>query len=336
MLIRNKIKDEYNPDISALIDQTDEDWGDPETNASMLIPYGITPIDRALYGIDVNGDLNVIMGQEKNRKTTLWINFLINIMVSSRPEKKPLTAVDALESGMNPFRYRDQLISNLATRILLNAGHAYRKFCPMCDQPKCRHLGLSPEFLRYKKRTEWQQAAIDEARELIRTWPIKIYGAHPKMGDTRNLAKTAVRWRRLIEEEGMQIGAVDHVQQYAFAEALSDYDKQTRAVEVHGELASLGIANFVISQISLTSVREYREGKGEKMAAGGAKLNQEANTVFDVEYIDGSGRMTIKIQRSRKAGTFAVEQNLEDTSGAFYGKAYRMGGEESDDQKEDR
>ena len=44
---------EYNPTMESLIDSTDDDWGNIETNRENLVPYGIPPIDKALYGMDV-------------------------------------------------------------------------------------------------------------------------------------------------------------------------------------------------------------------------------------------------------------------------------------------
>lgn len=318
----------YDPHISALLDQCADDWGKPEENVKNLLPYGIEPFDRALYGIDiVNGELILVQGEEKNCKTTFLINVLINSMLARQPEEKPLWNIDTLESSMNPKRYRDTLIANLATRKLLRDGHKHREYCPVCHSDACRQLDLSPEFLRYNKRSEAQQEAIDWAVDVMRTWPLMIHGASPKQGDTRDLSTSVIgtknrvsRWERLIQEEGVKVVVTDHVQQYGFEDNPTDDEKQIRAVAAISDVvARYGIACFLISQVSLTSAREAAMG-GKLVAAGGAKGAQEANVVFSVRY-KGESKMHIAIEESRRAASFGVWHPLEDVSGAFYGAA---------------
>lgn len=319
---------EYDPTALGLEAQCDDDWGNPVENRRNLVPYGIREIDKALYGLDtMNGELNLILGQEKQRKTTFAINIVINYMTSEKPEIKPMTVIDALESGMNPKRYRDTILSNLATRILLAQGHTIGRQCPKCGTPLCQCLGLSPEFLRYKTRNQAQEEAIAMARHTFKQWPLHIYGANPVQGDTRNL-KAAIRekdarWRYLVHEFGAKIFVIDHVQQYSLEQIdATDYEKQIRAVGAVGDIvAQESVVTMMLSQVSLTSVRAQKEGSGRISAAGGQKGAQEANVVFSTSYTPGSGQMRIAIDESRKSGTFAMVQPIEDTSGAFYGDA---------------
>lgn len=341
--------DIYNPALSALIEQTDEDWGDPEQNRKDLVPYGIKPFDRALYGLDIyNGELVVVMGQHKNRKTTFAINVLINIMTGEKPVDKPIVVVDSLESGMHPARYRDQMISNVASRILLKEGH-YPNSCPKCGTGACQELQLSPEFLRFNNRSKAQQRAIQIAKDVMSGWPVYIFGANPFQGATRNLEeavkgfskpnpdswhfqwaqahdmdqRTAAkisRWEWFVHEKGAKIFITDHVQQYSFTGEPNDYEKQLRAVGAIGEFVSKWqTAVMMLSQVSLTSVREAKSG-GKIKGLGGDKASQEANVVFGTFYEPGDGYQTIEILDSRKSSTFAVEHPLEETSGAFFGE----------------
>lgn len=343
--------DLYNPNIKSLLQQTKDDWGDPEENRANLIPYGIDVFDKYLYGIDViNGELILIMGQEKRRKTTFAINVVVNFMTADSLDTKPVTVIDTLESGMTPVRYRDQLIANVASRWLIQEGHMPRGSCAECGAEKCRQLTLTPEFLRFRERTPPQKQAIDYAIDTMASWPLYIFGASPRQGGTRNLLTSVKggkfitdtwhhlwqqenlsmvdstkisRWEFMIEEFGAKIFLSDHVQQYSFDNEISDYEKQLRAVSAISDAVSMHkIAALVLSQVSLGSVRASQGGMGRIGAMGGSKLAQEANVAMSTHYDpDTGGFMTISLEESRKSGMFHVIQRLEDRSGAFYGQA---------------
>lgn len=326
--VEKEITPGYDPTIQALLDQVGDDWGDPVINREGLVPYGIAPLDRALYGIDIiNGELDLIMGEHKNRKTTFVMNVIVNYMEAVKPKVKPLTIVDTLESGMPPKRYRDSLIAIMATRRLLELGHKPTTFCTVCNKPQCPHFGLSPEFLRYNTRTDVQVEAIKWAMDRMRWWPLQIYGPNRIMGNTRSLTEAMVkdnsRWERLATEQGAKIFVTDHVQQYqvgASATFVSDYEKQIQAVQAVSNVVSMfNVVCLMLSQVSLGSAKEVRQGAGELNAAGGNKASQEANVVFAVAYEDGASVMRITLQDSRKSGVFSIWHPLDITSGAFYG-----------------
>jgi hypothetical protein len=346
--------DIYNPEMKSLIAQTEEDWGDPKKNRDSLVPYGIKPFDKMLYGIDVhNGELIVVMGQEKQRKTTFAINVVINIMQADKPKDKPAIVVDSLESGMHPARYRDQMISNVASRIMLARGHRSTGGCPICNTPQCQQLVLSPEYLRYNNRTPEQAEAISEAMKEMSTWPLYVFGASPYQGGTRSLSPSVrapdgsardswhylwakehglppevtnkvsrmSRWEWLFEEKGAKLFITDHVQQYSFTGEPNDYEKQLRAVGAVGDFVSMyKIAVMMLSQVSLTSIREASKG-GKMRGLGGGKLSQEANVIFGSHYQSGDGYQKIEIIDSRKSPTFGVTQSLDESSGAYFGEA---------------
>jgi hypothetical protein len=315
----------YDPTIQGLLAQCEADWGDPVVNREGLVPYGIEPLDRALYGIDVlNGELIVILGPHKMRKTTFVMNVLVNIMLNERPKVKPYTVVDSLESSANPKRYRDSLLSIVATRYLLEQGHNAKNFCPACEEPVCRHMGITPDFLRYNSRTRLQQQAIHYAIETMMGWPLDIYGANPFQGDTRSIDSLRgpnSRWVRLIQEKGAKLFVDDHVQQFQGQNPqATDYEKQIMAIGAVGDVvAQWSIACLMLSQVSLTSMKEKQKGEGKLTASGGNKAAQEANVVYSTAYVPGSGRVGITIEESRKSGTFSLIQPLEDSSGAFFG-----------------
>ena len=316
--------------IQTLLARCEDDWGTPEVNREMLLPFGVKPLDLALYGMDViNGELILIQGPEKQRKTTFVANIIAYYMQAPKPKVKPLTVIDTLESGMTPGRYRDTLISIVATQILLRDGHKHKQFCPVCGTSQCQMLGISPEFLRYNRRKEDQAAAIKEAIEIMSAWPLQIYGANEKEGYTRSLEASVSggvdfksRWKRLIEEYGAKVFVTDHLQQYSFFETVTDYEKQLRTIAaVSDRVAEDHIVNLLISQVSLGSQREAASGTGKMYATGGKKGAAEATSIMSVNYESGSGEVCITLEDSRKSGAFSVYQPLEDVSGAFYGEA---------------
>lgn len=326
----------YNPQaqsVKHLIETCETRWGQPEQNRSMLLPFGIAPFDRALYGMDIrNGELILVQGPEKQRKTTMVINIICHYMQSKLPVVKPMTVIDTLESGMTPDRYLDALISVVATQVLMRNGHRHREFCPACNLPKCAMLGISPEFLMYNTRKPDQAAAIKTAMAVISEWPLQIYGAAENEGDTRNLAAAMIgsdkmqsRWAFLVEEFGAKVIACDHLQQYNVGMGADDYTIQRDVVKAASSVvAKLKVVNLMISQVSLTSQRELSQGTGKYTAAGGLKGAQEATSIFSVNYKSGSGELRITLEDSRKAGAFAVNQRIEDTSGTFYGEPMQI------------
>lgn len=314
--------EKYNPEIEALLKTAYDDWGKPEENRENLIPYGIRAIDAALYGIDiVNGELIVFLGSEKTRKTTTVANIIVNIMTASIPVNKPLVIIESLESGMPPKRYRDVLLSIMASKILMSNGHKHHAVCPTCKANECRALNISPEFLKYKEKTQEQVNAIDLAIKTMSRWPILIFGPKPIEGDTRNFDASLRRLEQLtINRKSIVVS--DHIQQYAVTG--DDYNKQMAVISGFSNyVARTSNVAIVISQASLSSVKEARQGIGEINAAGGKKAHAEANVVFSCDYVSGSGKMSIDLIDSRRSETFSVTQTLEDTSGCFYGEGHR-------------
>src|SRR5512143_1794869 len=119
----DRLYDPQRQTIRTLIKQCEQDWGDPVANRTLLLPTGLAPLDKAVYGLDtINGEVLLIQGPEKQRKSTLVANIIVNYMLSAKPAGKPLTVIDTLESGMQPKRYRDLIISMVTTQLLFDIG----------------------------------------------------------------------------------------------------------------------------------------------------------------------------------------------------------------------
>jgi hypothetical protein len=316
--------------IGHLISLCEQDWGDPIANRTMLLPTGLTPLDKAVYGLDtINGEVVLVQGPEKQRKSTLVANIIVNYMLSEKPAEKPLTVIDTLESGMPPKRYRDFMISMVATQLMFDLGHVHGAYCHACGSPQCMEMGISPDFLRYNSRTSTQTEMIQEAMNIISRWPLHIYGASDEEGQSRSLAASVVgtkdlssRWRYLIDEYGAKVFVTDHLQQYSFDEGfISDYEKQVRTIAAVSDIvASRQIVGLMISQISLTSQREAASGTGKYTATGGRKAAAESTSIISVNYEGGSNEVCITLEDSRKSAPFGMYTNLEPASGRFYGE----------------
>lgn len=323
--------EDYDPTIQAHLVKAKERWANRDANIENLIRYGrgFDFLDKRLLGMRTDtGELILIIGEEKNRKTTLFINILINIMTDDRLANKPYTVIDTLESGMPPERYTDQLVSNLASRLLMEGGHIPMAHgqCPICGGT-CKELGISPEFLSFFNRSAQQQAAIERAWETMLTWPMDIWGAGLDEGDTRNLNvafgnmdERTSRWVYAIKNKGAKILAVDHAQQYNIDPTSTDYEKLIRVVSASGAIvASFKVIFFLLSQISLTSIREAKSG-GKIRAAGGKKPHEEANVVLSSKYESDSGYIAYVVEAARRSGGVGIPRTvaIDDISGAIY------------------
>lgn len=310
--------------IKELIDATDLDWGNPADNRAHLLPFGLPPLDNALYGINiVDGELIAIQGQEKSRKTTLLANIVVNIMLSGiLPKLGKSVCIDTLESGETIERCRDRLIAMMAAYSLLAVRHGNdrSRWQPAVILNE-EQLKFSPEFLRFADRTPAQHKAIQFVKEIIRDWPLHIFGGSrfkERATATRNLKKSMERWKKLAEE-GVVIFATDHIQEYDLP-GTDDYHRQDIIVPaLSNHQMETATAVIALSQISLSSIKDYQAGILNVMyAKGGGRLAAEANVVIQTIYDEANAKVTIDVPRSRKARA-KVYQYLDPVSGLFIG-----------------
>lgn len=330
------------PGIANWVAQCKKDWGNARENREHLVPFldrrwGLSLIDRSLYGINVkDGEVLGIQGPAKSRKSTFAANIILNACLSGQLPKDYRIAIDTLESGMPPSRYRDSLISMTATRILLDdkwgdklpgggegkTGGQYKKLVRQYLEAS-DELGITPEFLRYHTRTQKQQWAIEQAMKIVSKFPVDLYGPGSSQGSTTNLKESAKRWERIREKRGIQMLVVDHVQQYRSGTSRSDYEKLEQAIDSIADWAvrHQGVA-IILSQVSLTSQRNNRQHGTGLTAKGGGKLQAEANVVFDTAYEEGADVMTLHVSRSRRAAPPTCWQGLDKRSGLFVLKPF--------------
>jgi replicative DNA helicase len=322
--------------IKSWLKNVDQEWGSPELNVAKLIPYYIEPLDKATQGMDgQEGELITIQGPSKNRKTTLWLNLAISIMEGypvggKKPDgfSPPPMAMMALESSMNGRMYRDAIIVNLATRILMEQGHKAGMSCPKCSSPQCREIHLYPKFLRIGQRSKAQAEAIREAVERMNAWPLYLFDSREDQGNARNLEASLLVWEEVIKDKGVRIISADHLQQYESARPMSAYEQQLYVVpRVSGIVAKHNVVFVMLSQISMSSKNAAASYGGEQMAMGGEKLKSESATVLTVNYSDDTpDEMDITLEASRWSGPFTLTQQLEKRSGTFFGRCVARNG----------
>lgn len=331
----------YSPRISDLVASTDEEWGDPEENQKGIVYYGIPRIDNALYGMNTRrGEIIAIQAMKKNRKTTCAINILYNVALQFRKRGVWLCA-DTMESGMPPEAYRDVMIAMSATRKLIADvfGKDRKNWPPYHDlvnHPDIENeIGISKEFLLYNKRTRRQHDAIEWAKTNLSKLPILLFGASPTQGKARNLKLSMQRWDMLYNGDHPQakgclvrLFTADHLQQYP---GESDYKKLEEVVNVYSEFVTShpGTIVIAISQVSLTSAREARQGFGKMTAKGGDKLGAECNVLFTTRYdrVAAPHEVTIEVTETRRRPPPAVVQEIEPNSGVFLRPARLAEGE---------
>jgi len=323
----------YDPSLRALVGQTDVDWGDPDKNLKGLIKYQIGPeFDRAMWGVNtIDGELIGIQGPEKQRKSS----YLCNLIKIFAQQLSAWICIDTLESGMPPKAYRDMLIAMIATQIMIGRifGLDRSKWPPVSsikDHPQLKsELRLSRKFLRFGRRTEFQQAAIDEAKIAASCLPVSIFGPSAREGQARNLELSMERWDKLyrgeyetIKEAKHVVFCTDHIQQYS-GYAGDDYHGIEAVVAMLSDFVVThpGSVVIAVSQVSLGSVRAASSGTGEMVAKGGAKLAAEVNTLFQTKYAENSDYLILETPRSRDEKPPVMIQEIEQHSGAFLAPA---------------
>jgi hypothetical protein len=333
----------HDPSIGGLTDAAPERWS-ARNNSKLLIPYGVHILDEVTYGIDfVNGSLIVFQGSQKNRKTTVVANFVKNICLSGRWPDGWRIAVDLAESGLPPAKYHDQMVAMVATDIIIRwhwlgieetakwpTETLFRQPLPerpaheLMDVP---HAGMDFKFLRYLKRTETQQRAIELAMSIVAGWPVDVFGPSSTDGNTRNLDLAPQRWEWCIKERGTRLIVYDHFQQLESASINGggDYVKMEHAVPVIAGtvVENTGLAFIAISQVSAGSVRDQAMGFGKARSRGGTKLAEEANVVMQSTYDSDATpkKVIVEVVEARDCPAVKVIQGIEPVSGLFTGKA---------------
>ncbi len=304
--------------IKDLIDGADKRWGDPAENIGRLVPFGINIVDERLLGVPIDrGGIFGIQGSPGSRKTTFLVNVIVNQCLSGRLPQGYHIAIDTLESGMTIERYADVIIAIVATKFLvywhwnesqekdinrlLSMGLPQFKVDRLIEEVGVEENGkfiretlLRPEFFTYGRRTARQHEAIKMSRAIVRNWPIFIFGVSehpdPEVAKKRttivaDLGHSFERWIWLFEKRNVREIALDHLQEYAFADNPSDYEKMRRVVGMVSQWQKLcrGVA-WIVTQIGVTSEREARRSGIKAYGQGGRILQAEAQVMWEVSY----------------------------------------------------
>ena len=335
-----------------LVDGATDEWGDPKENIGHIVPFGQVLIDKSLIGVPVErGAIFQIQGIKGSRKTTVALNFVINQCLSGRLPQGYHIAYDTLESGMSIERIRDIIWAMVATKYLiywhwheteerdltklLSRGLPTRPVVSLVEDVGARERDtiLRPEFFKYGMRTEKQKDAIQMAGNVIRNWPVYLFGAseHPDLEIRRartvatwNLEQSVTRWSWLYEHKNVRQLVIDHINEYQFHDNPSDFDVQKRVIPALAswQKESLGIA-WIIAQVGVGSAREARRDGVDMSAMGGFTGEAESSLTWTVEY-DPDEPYYVKLKRPNKSRIGMhpdLSIKIEPNSGVFVGQA---------------
>lgn len=313
--------------LSALAKDSVVKWGDPIKNRKKLVPLGLGPIDKLIFGInpgkhfDAPAEFGVIQGIEKGRKSTTMQNIIKSIMQYERLVKKPTIVLDILESSSGPEIVKDNFVCMIASEYLMDAGHTSNRPCSLCGGRQCRELTLSSRSLPFTTKSVIQNKAISHALKVIDGWDVYLFGPGLKEGNTRDLDGSLRRWKWLSDNHGADIFISDHVQQYNIANqrgGLSDYEKQQIVVPTLSTF--VGQETQTVLALSQLSLGTRKDKDGRQYAIGGARMAAEANTVLQSLYDeDNPTQVGVKLVESRYAGKITVWGWIDPTSGLFHG-----------------
>lgn len=318
---------EYDPFVKNQLDNIEDNWGDSERNREEMIRTGIKSLDELFYGIDPKGELIAIQGEEKNRKTTLAINWIVNMALDEFNRTKYIV-VDTLESQMDYERYRDSMLSMLMVKFLIEETDHKHGNCPVC-KGRCKLLDkLSPEFFRYRRDKLEGKAksdfttALNYGKAMLGRTNIMIFDGRVGQGQTRNLELSRQRWKDLASKDMLDLLIIDHSQQYHI-KGISSGDHFAHLNHVVDVVSTTitehGFPVVLLSQVSKGSVLDATN-PADYQSSGGPKLNQESSVVITTQKSSNSA-FSATVGVSRVSGTAKVEfKRVDEASGYILDK----------------
>lgn len=216
----------------------------------------------------------------KSGKTTVLRNIIMNACERGIP-----SAVFCAEGTRELFTLSCQAM--IASKLLLQKGYSNED------------LHLSGIFIMrwWQNKTtlnKEEYAAVNEAREIFKTWPIHIY-------DSRDGIRSRAALRFLIKQGkmdyGLKLAGIDYSQLFGNESTL--YEKQSTTALAVQELATT--ENIVMIALSQKNEDSIRGGKTYSTGTkGGGEADAAADAVF-VPRIDREvpGLMNIELKHSR-------------------------------------
>jgi len=341
----------YDPSVDAIDDHllSPPDYSE---YAKTALFYDIKHVDAANpAGVNLSGgELLVIQGQKKNRKTTVALNLARNWCKQADRLRGGVILWETLESGQTPKKIKQQLICMEATAFMAEEmwGSVYNvpaKSSKGMDEytnmdivrdtkdptiPRAPLFQLSVQFALSRDRTALQHRAIQEAIKRVNGWPLIIYGAPADQGKTKALETPDAgkplddclpykRWKKAVEKLNVKIIIVDHTNAY---HGVNDYDRQQRGiVHVSAAVSELGALMVAVCQPSMGSTRNG----GQMEARGGTRYAEEANTVFNTHYEQDSYRVKIVCGDARETPFPDIWVPMEKRSGLMFPSSYIAG-----------
>lgn len=319
-------------------------------------PRGVKPWSPQIYAMQGDGGA---------RKTSLVLNLLINQHLSRMMPEGLATSVDSLETGMTIERYAMVMKCMLATKIMIyeqwtgsqdgdtlwslvnrelpqktpeqilagvRRGDTEHTDCIMYpDFIESWYAGQPDYKMSHRQHDAWERAG-----EEIATWRIFIFGVSEHHDDaerarryteTTNIQRSFDRWLKLSKEEEVRQIVVDFVQEYFIESTGNLYEKQLVVTPFLSEWCRRTSGTmWVISQESITNVRDARGKYGEPLgSAGGNILRAASQTNVRCEYFKRKNPhwLTLRSPLKGRRGHYPdLGLMIDPMSGVIFGKSF--------------
>ena len=298
--LANNSSKSYDPSQRAVIEEFDR--RQREGQMGTFVPTGIHELDGKLGGglLYDPGELVIISGREKQRKTTLAINMLMNMLWSKHINGFVWVSNEGSYDRVQAFA---DMWAMAATRISLERGLSFS----LKDGTNIPRV-FTRDNLMYgldKIHGSFLTAVMD-ARAEISQYHISYYFAGHDEGNSHDFEGTMARVRAELEFNDMKVVVLDNMQGWAES-GEKDYDTIMRVLPPIDILTAQHHAlTIALSQLS-----------AEGRLRGGTNTAARANLVMSTAYNgqETPDMITVKNEYARKRGFFELNVAIDRSSG---------------------
>lgn len=300
----------YDPSMKAAFSRYEEDK--EHGRLGRRIPTLIPLFDKGLGGglrVDP-GELVVLSGREKQRKTTL----LLNIVAAWHTQGLDgATVWICNEQSMNTSDLIGHLWALEATREAFKRGLTYTA-ATGGRKPWTFSKDQILEFHKDQDNYHGELLEVTQvARALVESWNIRFYCAAVNNGNAMDAESVFALARTDVEYKGAKRVVVDNLQGFRKSDE-SDYEVMNRVVPmVDAFPGTYGCLTIALSQLSRTKA----EWSGGNQIKGGGGLEGRANLIIETSYDDekATGIMGVKRTWGRNRLFFNYDLAIEPNSG---------------------
>lgn len=240
------------------------------------IGCGLTWLDDLTGGF-LPAEAWVIAAPYKMRKTTLALNM---IMACARQEQA--VSVFTVGDSSRGATYL-KLVSMVMNRLMLDQGF---------DRPS-----LSGRALRYPLHDDEYRAYYHAAREIVDSWPIRLYDGQDKIG---NMPEASRILRRDVALYNTRVFVFDYAQ--AVYSGKNDYERTSAFVTwMQQMIGEYGLTGIAISQLNEETIKSNADSYSPGAKGGGA-LPAMANVFIVTRYLEPHITIELKLARDSRTG----------------------------------